>query len=200
MFQRMSLVRSCLGMLALCGLSSPSFIGQVLFDDFNGTGAVPKNWTQILGAPGDIKEKPHDLTITDSKGTFAGIASTLPTSVFNPEGVVTTNQAQINSVSAEGNAVLGLYSVDGSSYLAAGLDAQGHVVIIEQQKTPNIPQTVVPIGVIKDYTGGSIQLSLIVNSRGVEVTAPGFNSGQILFSKELKNFSLAAIQQRGGPV
>jgi hypothetical protein len=74
MYQRMSLVRSCLGILALCCLTSPAFSGQILFDAFNGTGGVPKNWIQVLGAPGDITERPHDLTITDSTGQSAGLA------------------------------------------------------------------------------------------------------------------------------
>jgi hypothetical protein len=197
MLQRMSPVQSGLGKPAGGGLSRPASSGQILFDDFNGTGGVPTNWVQILGAAGDIEETPHNLTITDSTGNYAGIASSLPTSVFNPQGVVTTNQAQINSVSAEGNAVFGLYSVDGSSYLAAGIDAQGHVVIIEQQKSPEISQKIVLIGQDTSYKGGSILMNFIVNSNGVEVTTPGFKSGEILFSDKLNNFSLAAAFKDG---
>ena len=59
-------------------------------DKFNGTGGVPENWAQILGATGDIQDKPQDLSITDSTGQSAGIASTLATSSFDPRGVVTT--------------------------------------------------------------------------------------------------------------
>jgi hypothetical protein len=192
MFQRMSLVLSCLGVLALCGFSSPAFGGQILSDNFNATGGVPNNWTQISGAPGDVTESPHNLTITDSLGTSSGIASTLASSVFNPQGMVTTFQVQINSVSAEGNAVFGLYSLDGKSFLAAGIDAQGDVFIVEQQNTPSIAETIVPIGLDSSYRGGSILMNFIINSNGVEVTAPGFNSGEILFSTSLNNFSLAA--------
>jgi hypothetical protein len=197
MFQRIGLVRHCLVTLAFCGLSSPAFSGEILFDDFNGTGGVPKNWMQILGKSGDVKEKPHDLTITDSTGKFAGIASTLPSSAFNPQGVVTTAQAQINSVSTNGNAVFGLFGLNGTGYLAAGIDAQGHVVIVEQQQSPSIPQAIVPIGLETSYKGGSILMNFLVNSKGVEVTAPGFDSGEILFSKDLHNFSLAAAFKDG---
>jgi hypothetical protein len=199
MFQRMSLVRSCLGILALCGLSSPAFSAQILFDNFNGTGGVPTNWMQILGASGDIKEKPHNLTITDSTGHSAGIASILPSSVFNPQGVVTTNQAQINSVNPDGNAIFGLIGLSKSGSLtgnlAAGIDAHGNVFIVVQD--PSIPQTIVPIGVDTSYKGGSILLNFIINSKGVEVTAPGFTSGEVLFSKDLHNFSLAAAFGNG---
>jgi hypothetical protein len=199
MFQRMRRILPCLGILALCGLSSPAFSGQILQDNFNGTGGVPKNWEQILGSSGAVVEKPHDLTITDSTGTSAGIASILPSSVFDPRGVVTTNQAQINSVNTNGNAIFGLIGLNNSGSLtgnlAAGIDAHGNVFIVEQD--PSIPQTIVPIGVDKGYSGGSILLNFIVNSTGVEVTAPGFNSGEVLFNKDLHNFSLASAFSNG---
>ena len=154
---------------------------------------------QILGSAGAVVEKPHNLTITDATGTSAGIASTLPSSVFDPHAVVTTNQAQINSVNANGNAIFGLIGLNNSGsltgFLAAGIDAHGNVFIVEQD--PSIAQTIVPIGVDKGYSGGSILLNFIVNSTGVEVTAPGFNSGEVLFSKDLHNFSLAAAFSNG---
>jgi hypothetical protein len=199
MFQWMRRIRPCLGILALGGLSSPAFGGQILQDNFNGTGGVPKNWVQILGSSGAVVEKPHNLTITDSTGSSAGITSTLPSSVFDPHAVVTTNQAQINSVNTNGNAIFGLVGLNNSDsvtgFLAAGIDAHGNVFIAEQD--PSIPQTIVPIGVDKGYTGGSILLNFIVNSTGVEVTAPGFNSGEFLFSKDLHDFSLAAAFSNG---
>jgi hypothetical protein len=43
-------------MPALGGLATPRSSGQIFYDAFNATGSVPKNWTQILGALGDIKE------------------------------------------------------------------------------------------------------------------------------------------------
>jgi hypothetical protein len=52
MFQQISLVPTYLGTLALRGLSSPALGSQILHDDFNGNGGVPKNWIQILGASG----------------------------------------------------------------------------------------------------------------------------------------------------
>jgi hypothetical protein len=197
MFPRIGLVRYGLVTLAFCCFSSPAFSGEILFDDFNGTGGVPKNWMQILGKSGDVKEQPHDLTITDSTGKFAGIASTLPSSAFNPQGVVTTVQAQINSVSKDGNAVFGLFGLNGTGYLAAGIDAQGHVVIVEQQQSPNIPQAIVPIGVDMSYKAGPILMNFIITSKGVRVTAPGFDSGEVLFGKDLHNFSLAAAFKDG---
>jgi hypothetical protein len=199
MLQQMSRVQSGLDIQALGGLSSQASSGQILFDDFNGTGGVPKNWVQIPGAPGDVEEKPHDLTITDSTGKSTGIVSTLSTSVFNPQGVVTTIQAQINSVNPDGNAIFGLLGLSASGsqtgYLAAGIDAQGNIFIVVQD--PSIPPTIVPIGVDTSYKGGSILMNFIINSTGVEVTAPGFNSGEVLFSKDLNNFSLKAAFSNG---
>jgi hypothetical protein len=98
MFQQINLVRSCLGILAFCCLSNPAFSGPILSNNFNGTGGVPTNWTQIRGVTGDVKETPHHLTITDSTGSSAGIASSLLSSVFDPQGVVTTSKAQINTI------------------------------------------------------------------------------------------------------
>jgi hypothetical protein len=109
--------------------------------------------------------------------------------------VVTTNQAQINSVNANGNAIFGLIGLNAqgalTGVLAAGIDHSGNVFIVEEDKS--IPQNVVPIGVDTSYNGGSVLLNFIIYSKGVEVTAPNFNSGTIRFSsKELDNFSLSA--------
>jgi hypothetical protein len=38
------------------GLSRPAATLPILSDNFNGTGGVPKNWRQILGAAGDVTE------------------------------------------------------------------------------------------------------------------------------------------------
>jgi len=192
MFPRMSLVRPRLGTLELCGLSGPAFGGQILFDNFNGTGGVPKNWIQIPGTQGVVVEKPQNLTITDSTGASTGI---LASTVFDPRTVVTTFQVKINSVSADGNAIFGLLGTSGNGSLAAGIDAQGNVFIVEED--PTISQTIVPIGVDKSYKGGSILMNFQINSTGVEVTAPNFNSGPVSFSKDLNNFSLAAAFSKG---
>jgi hypothetical protein len=196
MLQPMSRVQSGLGMPALGGLSSQASIGQILFDDFNGTGGVPKNWLQIPGDQGDVTEKPHDLTITDPTGASNGIV--LPSSNFPPQGVKTTIQAQINRVNSDGNAIFGLVglSAQGSltGYLAAGIDAQGNVFIIEQD--PSIQQTIVQLGVDQTYKGGSIAMSLIIdsNSETVTVTAPGFSHPAVPF---VAKFSLAAAFSNG---
>jgi hypothetical protein len=76
-----------------------------------------------------------------------------------------------------------------------GIDAQGNVFIVVQD--PSIPPTIVPIGVDKSYKGGTILLNFMISSTGVEVTAPGFDSGKVLFSKDLNNFSLAAAFSNG---
>jgi hypothetical protein len=155
---------------------------------------------QILDARGVVEEKPHDLTITDSTGNSTGIVSTPSTSAFNPVGVVTTNQAQINGVNPAGNAIFGLIelSTTGSltGYLAAGIDAQGHIFIVEQD--PSIKQTIVPLGTDKSYKGGSILIEFNVDLFGLEVRTPGFDSGKVLFSNQkLNNFSLAAAFNNG---
>ncbi len=179
-------------------LLSRAATGAILSDNFKGTGGVPQNWQQIFGAAGNISERPGDLTITDSTGTSAGMVSILPSSDFNPQGVVTTSQAQIKGVNADGNAIFGLIGLSASGsltgYLAAGIDDHGNIFIVEQ--AASIAQTIVPIGVIKGYTGGSISLTFIVNSQGVQVTTQGFNSGLVPF-KNLNNFSLAAAFGNG---
>jgi hypothetical protein len=185
------------------GLSSPAATGQILFDNFPGTGHVPKNWMQILGQNGDIKEMPKNLTITDSTGNFAGIASTLPSSVFSPLGVATTSTAVINKVNANGNAVVGLFGLNGDGYLAASLDAKGVVDIILQQNSPSIPTTIVKIGNGNaPYTGGQTQMSFIINAltvgkEFVEVKVGTWDSGKVYLSTLSKDFSLAAAFKDG---
>ena len=70
----------------------------IVVDHFNGTGGIPTNWTQFEDQPGNIVEKPHNLTITDSAGNSAGIVSTAKTVPFNPVGVKTTISARIKSL------------------------------------------------------------------------------------------------------
>jgi hypothetical protein len=181
------------------GLSSPKSTVQILSDTFNATGGVPKNWMQILDARGMVAEKPHDLTITDSAGNSTGIVSTLSKSHFNPVGVVTTNQAQINGVNPAGNAIFGLIGLSSTGsltgYLAAGIDEKGNVFIVEQD--PSIKQTIVPLGRDKSYKGGSILITFNVDLFGLEVRAPGFDSGKVFFNQKLNNFSLAAAFSNG---
>jgi hypothetical protein len=179
------------------GLSNHVSTGQILFDNFNGTGTVPANWIQIPGTTGDIEEKPQNLTITDTSGASTGIISKLPSSVFSPLTVQTTLQVLINKVSADGNAIFGLFGLNGDGYLAAGIDVKGNVVVIVQQQSPKIPQTVVLVGQDTSYTGGKVLMNFVINSTGVEVTAPGFSSGEVSFSKQLSNFSLAAAFKDG---
>jgi hypothetical protein len=172
--------------------------GQILSDNFNGTGGVPKNWVQILGVANDVKETPGNLTITDSTGNSSAIASSLPSSVFSPVGVMTTDQVQINSVNADGNAIFGLIGLSRSGaltgYLAAGIDAHGNVFIVEQAQ--GIAQTIVPIKVDKNYAGGKMVMNFIIKSKGVEVTAPGYDSGAVPYSA-LQNFSLKTAFANG---
>jgi hypothetical protein len=186
------------------GRSRPASTVQSFFDDFDATNkGVPKNWMLFSGVAGDVNEMPEDLTLTDSSGDSTGIYSTLPSSVFNPATVATMIQAQIKSVSPSpvGNAICGLLGLPNSDgptgYLAAGIDANGVVFIVEQQQNPTIAQTIVRIGKISGYSGGPILLSLTINSTGVEVTASGFSSGEIPFSTMLNKFSLAAAFGNG---
>jgi hypothetical protein len=186
------------------GHSGSASTVQSFFDDFDATNkGVPKNWMLFSGAAGDINEMPKDLTLTDSTGDSAGIYSTLPSSVFNPETVATTMQAQIKGVSPSpvGNAICGLLGLPNSSgptgYLAAGIDANGVVFIVEQQQNPKITQSIVPIGQVSNYNHGPILLTFTINSTGVVVSAGAFKSGEISFSKELNNFSLKAAFGNG---
>ena len=181
------------------GLSSPAATGQILIENFNGTGRVPTNWNQFAGQPGDVVEKPHNLTITDSTGNSAGIVSTAKTVPFNPVGAKTTNVAQINSLNASGNAIFGLIGLNAqdspAGYLAAGIDAHGNVFIVSSV-APTLKLTSKLIGVVKGYSGKSITLTFTVKSMGVEVDGGGFKSGLIPF-KDLSNFSLAAAFPNG---
>jgi hypothetical protein len=180
-----------------CSISASTV--QTFFDDFDASNkGVPKNWTLFSGVAGDLNELPQDLTLTDSTGDTTGIYSTLPSSVFNPATVATTIQAQVKIVSSSpvGNAICGLLGLPNSNgptgYLAAGIDANGVVFIVEQQQNPKIAQTIVPIGKVANYNHGPILLTFTINSVGVVVSAGAFNSGEISFSKDLNNFSLKA--------
>jgi hypothetical protein len=179
--------------------SSSASTGQSFFDDFDATNkGVPKNWTLFSGLPADVNEMPQDLTLTDANGDSAGIYSTLPSSVFHPVTASTTIQALVKGVSPNpvGNAVCGLLGLPNGNgptgYLAAGIDANGVVFIVEQQQNPKVAQTIVPIGQVANYNHGQILLNFIINSTGVVVSAGTFNSGEISFSKKLNNFSLTA--------
>jgi hypothetical protein len=176
------------------GLTRPAFTGQILSDDFNGTGGVPKNWKRFAGPAGAVVEKPHNLTVTDSAGNSAGIASTAKTVPFSPVGVTTTNVAKIKAVNSNGIAFFGLIGLNAqdspAGYLAAGIDAHGNVFIVSSiAPTPELTPKL--IGVAKGYCGKSITLTFTINSMGVEVDGGGFKSGLIPF-KDLSNFSLAA--------
>jgi hypothetical protein len=181
------------------GSSGSASTVQSFFDDFDATNnGVPKNWMLFSGLAAGVNEMPQDLTLTDASGDSAGIYSTLPSSVFHPVMVATTIQAQVKGVSPKpvGNAICGLLGLPiangPTGYLAAGIDANGVVFIVEQQQNPKIAQTVVPIGQLTNYNQGLILLKFTINSTGVVVTAGAFNSGEISFSKQLNNFSLNA--------
>jgi hypothetical protein len=181
--------------LTRSGLASRGSTTTILNDAFNKnvTGGVPTNWAPVPPPSGTVVENPGNVTITVTNATVgsAGILSTLAASDFSPLKVVTTMQAQVNSVNKSGNAIFGLLGLSGQTetgYLAAGIDAQGNVFIVEQEA--GISQTVL-IKKDANYKGGSILMSFIVSASGVEVTAPGYDSGMVSFSKNLNNFSLA---------
>src|SRR5512132_4101919 len=171
----------------------------VLSDNFNSnSGGVPANWTQILDPGGSIVEKKNDLTITDTTGNTAGIASSKTT--YNPEGVVSTIEVQINGVKANGYAICGLIvptlPPPGSPpdvELGAGNDALGNVFVVA-----GVPGgSPVVLGTAVGYSGGKTTLTLKIQSGGlpsdgVSVTAAGY-TGDKLFS-DLGDFSLSAFK------
>ena len=172
--------------------------GLILSDNFNGTGGVPKNWTMF--GSGVVTEKPKNLTLTDTSGQSVGIVSMLKTAVFSPQGVTTSIEAQIKSLSTNpvGNGIVGILGVPNSNgstgELAAGIDSTGVVFIVVQQQNPTVDQTIMPIGTVKGYNGGPILLTLTIGtlksgSMGVTVKAGTFNSAEIPFA-DFKNFSL----------
>ncbi len=181
--------------LTRSGLSSEASTKTILSDNFtkNVTGGVPTNWA-ALPTPfaGTYSETSGNVTITVGNSSVgdAGILSGLPSSAFSPLNVVTTIQAQINNVNQAGNAVFGLIGLSSTGTqtgdLAAGIDAQGNVVIVEQEA--GISQ-IVPVKTDASYKGGSIQMTFVISSAGVEVKAPGYDSGVLSF-KSLSNFSL----------
>ncbi len=182
------------------GPSRPASTGPILVDHFNGKGGVPANWKQFAGQPGDVVEKLHNLTITDSTGMSAGITSNVTKTVpFNPVGVKTSIVARINSLNSNGNAFFGLIGLNGqdspAGYLAAGIDAHGNVFIVASI-APTLKLTPKPIGVVKGYSGQSITLTFTINSRGAEMQGGGFQSGLIPFN-DLSNFSPAAAFPKG---
>jgi hypothetical protein len=185
------------------GRSSPAAPVQILNQTFNGDG-FPSGWQKFQ--PGEVAQSPKTfLTITDSTGLSAGIAANATTTVpFNPVGVVTTITVQINSVSASpqmGNAMFGLLGPNGpapAAALATGIDAQGHVFIVEyhpNQKTTQ--QTIVQVGVLKGYTGGPVAMNVTINSKGVRITAGSTKFPEFSFRKELNNFSMQYAFRNG---
>ena len=181
------------------GRARPVSTRRIVVDHFNGTGGIPANWAQFEGQPGDVVEKPHNLTITDSAGNSAGIVSTAKTVPFNPVGVKTTIVARIKSLNANGSAIFGLIGLDAQNspagYLATGIDAHGNV-FIASSITPTLQPTPKLIGAVKGYSGKSITLTFTIKSMGVEVEGGGFKSSLIPF-KNLSNFSLAAAFPNG---
>jgi hypothetical protein len=181
------------------GPSSPASTGQIVVDDFKGKGGIPANWKQFAGQPGDVVEKRHNLTITDSTRNSAGIASTAKTVPFDPVGAKTTIVVRINSVNSNGNAIFGLIGLNAqdspAGYLAADIDGHGNVFVVSSI-APTLQLTPKLIGVVKNYSGRPITLTFTINSMGVELDGGGFKSGLIPF-KDLSNFSLAAAFPSG---
>src|SRR5262249_23559760 len=152
---------------------------SIVVDHFNGKGAIPTNWKLFAGHPGDVVEKPHNLTVTDSTGNSAGIASTAKTMPFNPVGAKTTIVAKINSVNSNGEAIFGLIGLNAqdspAGYLAVGIDASGNVFIVSSI-APTLKLTPKLIGAVKHYSGKSITLTFTIKSRCAEVNGRGFQS------------------------
>jgi hypothetical protein len=180
------------------GLSSEAST-TILSDNFtkNVTGGVPTNWA-VLPTPfaGTYAESSGNVKITvgNSAQGSAGILAELPPPGFSPLNVTTTITAQINGVNQSGNAVFGLIGLSSkgteTGYLAAGIDAEGVVVIVEQEAGIS---EIVPIKKDANYNGGSILMKFVISPTGVEVSAPGYDSTFLRFnSKNLSNFSLTS--------
>jgi hypothetical protein len=173
----------------------------IVSQTFDGTG-FPSNWQQFL--PGTVAQAPTTyLTITDTSGNSAGIASTVKGLPFNVQGVQTTMTAQISNISVSphvGNAIIGLLGPNGTLYpgeLAAGIDGQGNVFIVEYDPAQKLQQpNVSVVGSVTGYTGNSpVTLTLTVNSAGVSITTVASNVttnfGPFKFSSMyLNNFSV----------
>jgi hypothetical protein len=170
----------------------------IVNDTFNVTvtGGVPTNWTQFAGNPGDVVETAkHHLTITDTASNSAGIISnTVP---FPAVGVTTKITAVISSVSVTpkvGNAIVGIVGPNGTQ-LAGGIDSQGNVFIIEYDPAHDQQQNIVKAGLDSGYKGGTVTMTLIINSTGVQITAGSVN--RTFTFKELNNFSMNTAFSKG---
>ena len=183
------------------GISGSAAGGAILNQTFNASG-FPSGWQKFL--PGDVVESPKTfLTITDSTGMHAGIAANASKTVpFNPMGVATTITAQISSVSASpqlGNAIVGLLGPNGpalAGQLAAGIDGEGNVFVVEYDSTHDKQPNVVLLGTDKGYNGLTpVNITFTINtvtpkSPYFQVTAGTFNSGKVDFAKALGKFSM----------
>jgi hypothetical protein len=187
--------------IARRGLSGPAATGAILNQTFNGNG-FPSGWQQFL--PGVVGESPKTfLTITDSTGRHAGIASNPTKTVpFNPMGVVTTMTANISNVSTSpqlGNAIVGLLGLNGTGLageLAAGIDGEGNVFVVEYDSTQDKQPNVVLLGTDKGYNGLTpVNITFTINTVTpklpyFQVTAGAFNSGKVDFANALGKFSM----------
>lgn len=176
-------------------------MNTILNDTFGGTAVPPKNWTQLSGGPHDIAHTAGDVTLTDSTGNTTGILSM---SAFTPVGT-TTIKAHLNRVSEPpnlGNAIVGLVGLAGNNQtgsLAAGIDGQGNVFLVWAQANPVINQTLLVIGKDTNYTGGSTDLTFLVEQTFVQVLTP-IKSKQYTYKQSLDNFSLkAAFKNKANP-
>jgi hypothetical protein len=170
--------------------------GPIFSDSFNGSGGVPKNWSEF--GSGTVTEGSGAVTLAasnTSNGLSVGIGSTLAGAVFSPQGK--SIQAQIKSVSASpvGNAIVGILGVPNQNgptgELAAGIDATGVVFVVVQQQNPAISQSIVPVGTVKNYKGGPIALGFSIDSTGVRVSAGSTKFAETPFS-DFKGFSLSS--------
>jgi hypothetical protein len=169
--------------------------GPIISQTFNGTQTPPQGWVQFTQY-GTVAQSPTTfLTLTDTKGSSAGIMSIAKTVPFSPVGVGTKMTAVISKISPSplGNAVFGLLGMNGTTpvgELAAGIDAEGNVFAVVYDPASKISQpTIVPVKPPISYTGGSITITFSINSTGVQITA-GKKTFTLSFSKDLHNFSL----------
>jgi hypothetical protein len=171
--------------------------GTIISQTFNDTKSPPEGWAQFTQYGTVVQSPKTYLTITDTSGSSAGIASTASTVPFSLKGVTTTITAQISSVSVSpkvGNAIVGVIGPNGTQQpgiLAAGIDSQSNVFYVEYDPTQKITTpNVVVIGQDTGYKGGPVTLTLTINSTGIQINAGSFKSRVYTFSKDLNNFSV----------
>ncbi len=141
-------------------------------------------FTSNLATPQTITLTNGPLVLTDkATTTIAGPGASLLTLSGN-------NAGRVLDLAGGSAAIQDLTITDGFAALGGGVLNDGGLY---NNGTTTLTHV---INGNNKYQGGSIALTFVVNSLGVQVTAPGFKSGEVLFTN-LNNFSLAAAFANG---